>query len=230
MREADGNRDKLKTASHPFLFRKMHSPQLFLITDRDATLSLVQKHSFATLFSQYAHMTKLRIIAILAIVITTLGARQCPAQAPDLPYLRLSNQEKGSLTTSHKGKILVIEFWATWCAPCQPAMAELQKTAAKFTDQKDKVEFLAISVDGVEDRAKVPAHTGKRSDLVDKTASHVKQKAWTHTINGWSSDDDLKNWPIRMVPLTFVIGADGKIIHVPGPQKIEDLIVSLLRP
>jgi len=186
-------------------------------------------------------MTSLPITTVLGIVlIAILGARGSHAQAPfdskvlhigavapELPYLKVSDGQRGSLI-SHKGKILVLEFWATWCAPCQPAMDELQKIATRYTAHKDKIEFLAISIDGVEDKNKGAAFTGKRPDLVEKVAAHVKQKAWTHTINAWSSVEDLKAWPIRMVPLTFVIGKDGRIIHLPGPEKLEGIIAPLI--
>ena len=70
------------------------------------------------------------------------------SSAPDLPYLRLNDQHQASLAAGHRGKIVALEFWATWCGPCQGAMAELQKTAARFVGQRDKIEFLTISMDG----------------------------------------------------------------------------------
>jgi thiol-disulfide isomerase/thioredoxin len=158
------------------------------------------------------------------------------APAPELSYVRLSDGHATSLADAHRDKIVVLEFWATWCAPCQPAIDELQKLAVKFADRKDQIEFLTISIDGEEDRAKGPSFTGHRPDLVRKVAAHVTAKGWMHVINGWSSHDERKTWPIHMVPLTFVIDANGNL-HVPTveakppalPERLEDIIDRLLK-
>lgn len=140
--------------------------------------------------------------------------------APDLPYLRLSDGQKASLAATHRGKIVVLEFWATWCAPCEPAMADFQKLAAKFADKKDRVEFLTISVDGAERETKNPAPT-------DEIQKHLKQKGWTQAINGWSTFEERKAWDIHGVPVTYIIGPDGKFIGDPR-QDVEKVITELL--
>lgn len=140
--------------------------------------------------------------------------------APDLPYLRLSDGQKASLAATHRGKIVVLKFWATWCAPCQPAMADFQKLAAKFADRKDRVEFLTISVDGAERETKKPAPT-------DQIKEHLKQKGWTQAINGWSTFEEREAWGIHMVPATYIIAPDGKFIGEP-PQDVEKVITGLL--
>lgn len=143
--------------------------------------------------------------------------------APDLPYLRLNDQHQASLAAAHRGKIVVLEFWATWCGPCQRVMAELQKTAAKFTGQRDKIEFLTISIDG--DAGLDAART---TATINKVAAHLKQKGWTQTVNGWASFEQLKAWRIGAIPTTYIVGADGKIGIVSREQELEDVITPLL--
>jgi thiol-disulfide isomerase/thioredoxin len=55
----------------------------------------------------------------------------------------------------HRGKVIVMNFWATWCGPCMTEMPLFEKTMAKYKEDKD-VLFLAISTD--EDRELVPPY------------------------------------------------------------------------
>lgn len=62
---------------------------------------------------------------------------------PDLSIPNLVNREKKSVTISeYKGKLLILDFWATWCAPC---VAMMPKTATLEKKFEGKVEFLPIT-------------------------------------------------------------------------------------
>ncbi|MBD1363157.1 AhpC/TSA family protein [Mucilaginibacter sp. ZT4R22] len=96
-----------------------------------------------------------------------------------------------------KGKVILIDFWASWCAPCR---AENPNLAQQYQLYKDKgFEILSVSLDS------------------DK-------KNWTGAIQQdgmpWKHVSDLKGWNnmvgrlygIRAVPACFLIDANGKII------------------
>ncbi|WP_374575920.1 TlpA family protein disulfide reductase [Phenylobacterium sp.] len=94
-----------------------------------------------------------------------------------------------------KGKVLVVNLWATWCAPCRLEMPTLAKLAAEY--QGKPVEVVAISIDkGDDDQAKARAFIAQNAPLkfyIDPAAK---------------LPFDLKPQAVGM-PTTVIYGADG---------------------
>jgi len=103
------------------------------------------------------------------------------------------------------------------------AMAEFQKIAATFVKEKDRIDFLTLSVDGRDetDARKIPA-------ALEKAAALLRQKSWTQTINGWSAFEDLKDWRITTLPMHRIIGADGKLLVIHPEEPLEDILSAVL--
>src|SRR5262245_8423353 len=66
----------------------------------------------------------------------------------------------GPVTTFQPGMVYVVEFWATWCGPCQNAMPHLSNLAVKY---KGKAEVLSIDV-----------KEDKKTDFLPKVEQFVK--------------------------------------------------------
>jgi thiol-disulfide isomerase/thioredoxin len=72
-----------------------------------------------------------------------------PATEPDIPFT--GPDGKPMKLADLKGQVVVVNFWATWCAPCKEEMPSLAKLAKDYADRGVKV--VPISVDRLEDGA-----------------------------------------------------------------------------
>jgi peroxiredoxin len=116
-------------------------------------------------------------------------------KAPDIEMVELTHGKSERLT-DYAGRIIVLEFWATWCGPCQPKVADLQRYSETNTGWKDKVVLIAASVD----------------DAQAAPAKHLEAKGWLRTHNVWVGVDARKAYHISAIPTAYVIGRQGQIV------------------
>jgi thiol-disulfide isomerase/thioredoxin len=115
----------------------------------------------------------------------------------------ITNEGLETLRANPTGKLLMINFWATWCAPCKAEYPELIKTYRWY--QSQRFDFISVSVDGPANRAEVlrflqDAHSATRNLQVDSDDVYAIQKAFDPT---WESG----------VPFTVVLAPDGKVVY-----------------
>lgn len=116
-------------------------------------------------------------------------------KAPDIEMIGLADGGSERLS-DHAGKIIVLEFWATWCAPCQKTMADLQSYSDRYPEWKDKVVLVAASLD----------------DNKETAARHLKTRGWDQTHNVWIQNDAIKAYHVDRIPTQYVIDRKGKIL------------------
>jgi peroxiredoxin len=135
---------------------------------------------------------------------------------PEINLPDLNSGKKISLAAL-RGKVVVIDFWASWCAPCKEEMPVLESLYKRFKD-KDLV-IIGVSVDNEAANAKKFLSGVKVSFPIVHDAGHVVA-------------DKFK--PPRM-PTSYIIDKAGKIRFVHAgfrkedAKKIEDEVVKLLK-
>jgi peroxiredoxin len=136
------------------------------------------------------------------------------------PAFEIKTISGASVTpSSTKGRILIVNFWATWCAPCQHEMPELEKFYRKYHDQG--VDVVAISLDD-------------KSDL-DSVKSAMKSCSFPFAM---ADDADMHRFGrIWRVPVTFVIDRNGVLRHngwegepLVDASILENIVLPLLTP
>jgi len=115
-----------------------------------------------------------------------------------------------------RGKVVVVDFWATWCDPC---IAEMPKMKAIHARYKDKgVEFVGVSLDRENDLAKL------KRFVADNAVP------WPQFFEGKRFESDLvRAWDIAAIPTVFVVDREGKLASVKGVLGLEAILDGLLR-
>ncbi|HEY3989354.1 MAG TPA: redoxin domain-containing protein [Acidobacteriaceae bacterium] len=112
-----------------------------------------------------------------------------------------------------EGKVLLIDFWATWCGPCREALPHMQSIAKKFAGQP--LVILSVSLDS--DQAKWESFVAKNN------------MTWQQYRDGGFDGPLAQRFSVHAIPATFTIDADGVLQdqHV-GDAAIEGKLKKLV--
>lgn len=135
-----------------------------------------------------------------------------PGEVLDLAFTALDGTAIN--LADYRGKVVLVDFWATWCVPCLKAMPALKSAYAEFRDRG--FEIIGISLD----------------DDKDKLTSYLEKEGIT-----WPQFFDGKGWEnefatqfgIEAIPATFLIGPDGTVIDTdPSEADLKARLAELL--
>lgn len=159
-------------------------------------------------------------------LITLLGAvllSSCPlvsdaqiAQPGDtVPSINgrlLSGGKEPFKIESYRGKVVMLEFWATWCGPCVGAFPHVNELSEQY--KRKGVEFFSISVDeGVDSVSKVKRLLSVRPLLSQVVLSDMKA---------------LQPFNITAIPATVLVRKDGTIDSIVGPNQVTPAVLDAL--
>jgi cytochrome c biogenesis protein CcmG, thiol:disulfide interchange protein DsbE len=132
--------------------------------------------------------------AILRLAFTPERAFAAPEIGKTAPELVVNELDGQTFDLAKlRGKVVLVSYWATWCAPCRKDMLKLDAFYRRYHDQS--LEMIGISVDRDRDLAKVHKITA--------TLAYPVAMLKDVTNNGFGEPEG--------VPITWIIDRDGKV-------------------
>ena len=121
----------------------------------------------------------------------------CPADAKpaNFDFTMKDVEGKDVSLQSYKGKVILLDFWATWCGPCKVEIPHFIEFQQKYGAKG--LQVIGISVD----------------DPVDKLAPYVKEMGMNYPVLQGLGHDAVQDayGPILGIPVSVIISRDGKI-------------------
>lgn len=163
---------------------------------------------------------------ITVFLFSMLFCLRTTAQSPVLqigdqaPALEIARWVKGTpVQQFEKGKIYVVEFWATWCAPCIAGMPHLSELARQY---KGKVEVAGISIlergENIEQR--VERFVNSMGNKMDYHVAMEKEKRMAQNWLYASGE--------RGIPQAYIVDRQGKIAWVGHPKKLDKVLPEVM--
>lgn len=185
---------------------------------------------------------KISSLAFLVAVIVTAASGASAQQMKDAPTEKLAAQTTGQAIdfeftdlsgkphkfSEYRGKIVLLDFWATWCAPC---LADIPKLKAIYEKHKaDGFEIVGLNVETIgDDGGETPdAATAKENAAGIKRIITTRKVDWTMATTETSVPVATKMFGVESLPAKILIDKDGKIIAAVGEKDNLSAIVEKL--
>ena len=115
-------------------------------------------------------------------------------KAPALKLAGLDGIEK--TLADYEGKVVLLNFWATWCAPCLREMPDMERLWQKYRDS----DFVVVGISNDQSRYK------------KRVATFIRKVNLTFPILLDSNSDVSERYEVAGIPVSFLIARDGTVV------------------
>lgn len=141
-------------------------------------------------------MMKKTIFAIL--VMLSFVSVKVSAQLPAVTLKTIDGKAVKTDTLSNNGKPFIIDFFATWCHPCNRELSAIQEVYEEWQEETG-VKLIAVSID--------------QAQNINKVKPLVDSNGWEYEVLLDPNSDFKRALGIQMIPYTLIVDGKGNIVY-----------------
>ena len=136
----------------------------------------------------------------------------------------LTDQYGNTHTLSdYKGKVVFLNFWATWCPPCQKEMPDIEALYNDYNLNQDDVIFLGVASPRTEE------NTNTREVEKDGVIAFLEENGYTFPVVFDETGEVYTQYNISALPTTFLIDKEGNIFGYAPGMLTKDIMESVIK-
>ncbi len=233
---ADDVKDYINNTKYPLAGMQMamnafgNRPEYYEVHKNAANL-LLKKYPDSEYGSDY-----LNFATAMEQAAKQAGAAESIQVGMPAPNISLKSPDGKNYSLSDlKGKVVLLDFWASWCGPCRKNNPNVVAIYNKYKDKGFTV--FSVSLDGIDERSKerYPNEEQYKAGLEQskknwKAAIEMDQLAWPYHVSELAKWDTqaIKEYGVTSIPHTFLIDKQGKIAALNPRFDLEEQLLKLL--
>ncbi|WP_340147295.1 cytochrome c biogenesis protein/redoxin [Ruminiclostridium josui] len=124
--------------------------------------------------------------------------------------------------SDYKGKVVFLNFWATWCPPCKKEMPDIEELYNKYNLNRDEVVFLGVA------NPKSEEYPNNQDVKKEEIKSFLEDNKYTFPTVFDETGEIFRNYNISAFPTTFMIDKEGNVLgYVPG-MMTKDIMINVI--
>ena len=142
---------------------------------------------------------------------------------PAFDFTLVDKEGKEHTLSDYKGKVVFINFWATWCGPCLIEMPHIEEIYKEYGLNEDEVVVLGIASPSSEE---YPHNNDIPKDEIIK---FIEDKGYTFPILFDETGEVLRNYAVRAFPTTYMIDKEGNIYGYISGSLTKDIMKNIIQ-
>lgn len=136
-------------------------------------------------------------LVLILIMVLTFGC-MAEAQIPEVVLRSIDGNNVRTDTLNNNGKPFIIDFFATWCKPCNRELTAIADVYDEWQDETG-VKVIAISID--------------QAQNINKVKPLVDNHGWPYEVLLDPNGEFKRALGVQMIPYTLIVDGEGKIVY-----------------